>query len=128
VRNDLGRFKILSGIFTPCAGFMARRSHSTALFVGLVHATGTDLTVVARTLQEQLEEYKYKYKSMRLIELLYEIPKWRDLPQDPVDKRIESHMNAGNEFRAIVDNSAALALLGVGAVRNTKNRIRDVSL
>jgi deoxycytidylate deaminase len=87
------------------------------IFIGLVQATGTDSTSVTKTLQERLEEYKYHYESMRLIELLYEIPRWRDLPQNPVDERIASHMDAGNEFRAAVENSAAIALLGVGAVR-----------
>ena len=90
------------------------------LFIGLVQATGTDLTIVEKTLHEQLEEYKYKCESMRLIELLYEIPRWHDLPQNPVDKRIESHMDAGNEFRAIMENSAAIALLGIGAVRDRR--------
>jgi deoxycytidylate deaminase len=95
---------------------------NSELFIGLVQATGTDLTIVAKTLQEQLEVYKYKYESLRLIELLYEIPRWHDLPQTPVDVRIESHMDAGNEFRAIVENSAAVALLGVGAVREKRTR------
>lgn len=90
------------------------------LFIGLVQATGTDLTVVAKALQDRLEEYKYRCESMRLIKLLYAIPKWRDLPQHPVDLRIESHMNAGNEFRALVQNSAAISMLGVSAVRNKR--------
>ena len=97
------------------------------LFIGIVHATGTDLTIVSKSLQERLEQYKYRYENTRLIELLYEIEKWRNLPQSPIDDRITSHMDAGNEFRAIIEDGAALALLGVSAIVEKRININGSS-
>jgi hypothetical protein len=97
------------------------------LFIGLVSATGTDLTIVAKALEERLQEYKYRCEAARLIELLYEIEKWRELPQTPVDDRIKSHMDAGNQFRELVENAAAIALLGVGAVRERRTEFGNAT-
>jgi deoxycytidylate deaminase len=90
------------------------------LFIALTSATGTDLAIVQRTLEQKFEEYKFQYKWIHLIELLYAIKKWSNLPQTPVDNRIDSHMNAGNEFRQAVKRGDAIALLGIGAVRKTR--------
>lgn len=93
------------------------------LFIGLALATGTDITVVTKTLEDELKEYKYQCESIHLIEVLHQIEKWRTVPERPIDDRIESHMNAGNEFRTILERGEAIALLGIGDVRRRRMKI-----
>jgi deoxycytidylate deaminase len=93
------------------------------LFIALASATGTDLSIVSKTLEQKLEDYEFKSQWIHLIQLLYAIKKWRGLPQTPVDTRIESHMDAGNDFRRIVERADAIALLGIGAVRRMRKEL-----
>jgi deoxycytidylate deaminase len=97
------------------------------LFIGLASAVGTDLTVVMRALEEQLKEFEYRFEPVYLIEVLHEIEKWRDLPESPIDDRIESHMDAGDEFRAAIESGEAIALLGIGDVRKRRMSIGGAS-
>jgi deoxycytidylate deaminase len=97
------------------------------LFVGLALAAGTDMAVVMKTLEEQLKEFKYRFEAIHLIEVLHEIERWRNLPETPIDDRIATHMDAGNEFRAAVDSSEAIALLGIGDVRKRRMNIGGTS-
>jgi hypothetical protein len=41
------------------------------------------------------------------------------------DERISTHMDAGNEFRTTLGSSAALALLGIGDMRNKRKNINS---
>src|SRR5216684_8017881 len=93
------------------------------VFIGLALATGTDTTVVMKTLEDQLKGYKYRCEPIHLIEVLHEIEKWRGLPEGPIDDRIASHMDAGNEFRTILECGEAIALLGIGKVRRRRMNI-----
>jgi deoxycytidylate deaminase len=103
------------------------RQTNPEMFVGVVAATGTNLTVVMSALEELLEEHKYRVENARLIELLYDIKRWRTLPQSPADVRIQTHMDAGTEFREMVEIGAAIALLGVGAIRTKRKNITGAS-
>lgn len=97
------------------------------LFIGLALATGTDTTVVTKTLEDELKGYKYRCESIHLIEVLHQIEKWRDLPETPIDDRISKHMDAGNEFRTILERGEAIALLGIGDVRRRRMEISSRS-
>jgi deoxycytidylate deaminase len=96
---------------------------NSELFIGLVSATGTDLTNFSKLLEQCLATFKYQTQANHLIEALHEIKKWRDLPETPVDERIDRHMTAGTEFRETICNGAAVALLGVGGVVNKRRSL-----
>ena len=97
------------------------------IFIGLALAAGTDITVVAKTLEDQLKEFKYRFEPIHLIEVLHQISRWRDLPEVPIDDRIASHMDAGNEFRTILESGEAIALLGISDVRRRRMIISGTS-
>lgn len=97
------------------------------LFLGLALATGTDLALVVETLEEQLKEFSYRFESIHLIEILHQLDRWRRLPESPIDDRIESHMDAGNQFRAEIGSSEGIALLGIGDVRRKRMGISGAS-
>jgi deoxycytidylate deaminase len=101
------------------------RQSNPELFIGVVSATGTDLSVATQVLQEQLAQFTYRTENTHLIELLHQLQKWRVLPEAPIDERISTHMDAGNEFRTTLGSSAALALLGIGDFRNKRKNINS---
>ena len=74
----------------------------------------------------------YDARTIHIVELLYDIAQWRTLPRDPHDIRIESHQDAGDEFRRRMKHGGAMALLATAAIsaereRLTGNAIRPVS-
>lgn len=92
------------------------------LVFGLVGATGTDLGLVAKTLQQVLATFGYEIESVRVIELLEESPRWAALPDSPEERRIEARMDAGDEFRLLVGNGDALARLTIGRLRDLREK------
>jgi len=90
------------------------------LFFGLVGAVGTDLDKVVSALSKALSEADYQTKSIRLSEMLRAIDKYKNLPTKYADERIDKHMTAGDEFREIMERRDAVALLGVGKVREIR--------
>src|SRR5207249_3666431 len=90
---------------------------------GLVGAVGTDLENVTRAIQNALRMVNYSAKVVRISQLLTEVPNapWaKDLPQRPEDKRIQLHMDAGDELRRTLARTDALALLAIGAIRDMR--------
>lgn len=87
------------------------------LFIGLVGAVGTDLDLVTSELAEALEEVRYTSRTLRLIKLIQELNRWKSLPTEPLEKRYDALMTAGNEFRDIIKRGDAMALLGVLSLR-----------
>jgi len=90
------------------------------LFVGIVSATGTDLSVFEKAFEERLRFFNYDVIVIRLIEALHEIKRWRELPETPVDIRIDKHMDAGTEFRELLGRGEGLPILGIGKVRKIR--------
>jgi deoxycytidylate deaminase len=93
------------------------------LFIGLVSATGTDLSVFLKTFQERLKHFNYESDAIRLIEALHEIERWRDLPETPIDVRIKTHMDAGTEFRELLGRGEGLPILGIGKIMKIRKDI-----
>jgi len=89
------------------------------LVFGLVGPLGTDLTLVASRLSEALAQVRYRSEVFRLSRLMHEIPKepWSLLKDGPRDEEIEEHIRAGNLLRRALDRKDAVAMLGVGALR-----------
>ena len=90
------------------------------LFFGLVGAVGTDLDKVVSALTKALSASDYQTKSIRLSDMLRAIDKYRNLPTRYADEYIDEHMTAGDDFRRIMERRDAVALLGVGNVRDVR--------
>jgi deoxycytidylate deaminase len=92
--------------------------------IGLVGATGTDLGALARVIEESLARFGYTCQHIRLIALLKELPTYSAaLPESPEEERISKAMDAGDRFRSESERADALALLGLGAIRSTRESI-----
>jgi cytidine deaminase len=91
------------------------------LFFGLVGAIGTDLQKVSNVLAQILTEFGYNSIHIRLSALLDEI--FPDLPKEPEEVRIESHMDAGDKLRTLTETGSSLAVMAISRVR--AKRITD---
>jgi deoxycytidylate deaminase len=88
------------------------------LFVGLVGATGTDLSEIRIFLQDALQEVGYTTELIKLSTLLYE----QEPGQSEAD-RLKESMDAGDEVRALATN--AVAVLGIQQVRQIRVQKQD---
>jgi cytidine deaminase len=88
------------------------------LIFGLVGPLGTDLSAVARALQDALDQVGYKSQVYRLSRLMWDLasPPWSELSDGPRDVEIDAHMTAGNKLREILDRNDAVAMLGLVAI------------
>ncbi len=102
--------------------YVDSRLEGPELVIGLVAAVGTDLELVCTALRDSLSAVNYKCETIRLSQLLQEIPQepWRSLPRTPEDERLNKHMDAGNQLRETIKRGDALALLAIGAIREVR--------
>ena len=108
--------------FSVLLNLEVRRQY-TELVIGLVGAVGSQMGSVEEALISVFNVLNYKCERIRLIELLHEIEKWRDLPHNREDERIRTHMDAGDEFRRLVRSNDALAVLGVASIRRLREQV-----
>jgi deoxycytidylate deaminase len=102
---------------TPIAtSYVSQQVDSPELFIGLVGAAGTELDKLTTLLSDSLEKVRYSASLIRLAQLLRAVPRYRDLPTKMVDEYLDSHMTAGDDFRTVVGQSDAVALLGIGEI------------
>lgn len=89
---------------------------------GLVGSIGTDLDLVERLLSASLADLNYESLKVRLSELMREVDLevCKRLTQEPAYYRYMTHMDAGNELRAVLGRGDALAMLAVGAIREAR--------
>ncbi len=99
------------------------RRQYTELVIGLVGAVGSQMGSVEDALVSVFRPLSYQCEQIKLIELLHEIEKWRDLPHEREDERIRTHMDAGDEFRRLIGSNDALAVLGVGNIRRLREKV-----
>lgn len=94
------------------------------LAFGLVGPLGTDVSLIERHLKDALAAVGYNTETLRLSRLMREIPKdpWNLLTDQSRDTEIESHIRAGNELRRTLGRNDALALLGLGALREHREK------
>src|SRR5664280_247341 len=93
---------------------------SPELFIGLVGAIGTDLARVSSALSSSLAAIGYSSKEIRLSALLRDLQKYSNLPTKFRDEQIDTHMRAGDEFRKECERNDAVALLGVGRIKDLR--------
>jgi deoxycytidylate deaminase len=94
--------------------------HKPELFFGLVGAVGTNLDRVATSLTKALATADFETEVIKLSDLLRGLEKYKDLPTKFADEYIDKHMSAGDEFRTITGRKEAVALLGVGKVKEIR--------
>ena len=63
---------------------------------------GTDHDLLTEIIRDILKSLGYKTEVIRLAQLLHVYPRYKTLPNDPLDDYIESHQNAGDDFRELV--------------------------
>jgi cytidine deaminase len=90
------------------------------LFIGLVAAVGTDHTLLTEILEDVLHSFRYETRVIRLAQLLHAFPRYKKLPAEPADEYIKQHQQAGNEFRRIIKDDAALAVLGTLPIQQAR--------
>lgn len=97
-------------------------SDGPELFLGLVGSVGTKIKDVSAALKKSLKIYNYNCDEIRVIELLHDFPKWKNLPHDKEDIRLGAHMTAGNEFRDAMEHGNALAVLSISSIRRVRKQ------
>ncbi len=96
----------------------------TELIFGLVGPLGTDIDRISKLLHLSLEALNYTATEIRLSEMLGEID-WDEPLADKskLDLYISSHMNAGKRLRGEWKRGDALALLGVAALMEEREKL-----
>lgn len=96
------------------------------LFFGLVGPVGTDLESVFESLRRELLAVNYSTQEVRLSSLLADCDRYaalRDTSGLPEHERITRFMDAGDEFRRNAERGDAVALLGIGRVRDIRESL-----
>ena len=98
-------------------------SNGPELIIALSGAVGTDSARIIEILKTELAAFSYKAEIIHLIEQLHQIDRWQSLPDDTVDERYKSHMDAGNQFRSLLGRRDAMALLAVSYIRKLREEL-----
>lgn len=93
------------------------------LVFGLVGPIGTDMQLVERVLEKELQKVYYKSVKIHVSDLFSEVPTDVDLVSTPLEKRYESRIKAGNKIRQLINRKDALALLAVSKIRTEREVI-----
>src|SRR3989304_2152156 len=86
------------------------------LVIGLVGAIGADLGLLVEGLKAALSDVSYTADEIRVVDLLHDIERWKDLPHHPEERRYEEHIKAGAEFCQDVGRGDALAILSIARI------------
>ena len=89
------------------------------LVFGLVGPLGTDLELVGAHLKGALAQVRYGCEVFRLSHFMREImaEPWSKLRDGPEDEVIKTHIAGGNALRRRLRRKDAMAMLGIGALR-----------
>jgi hypothetical protein len=95
------------------------------LFIGLVGAVGTDLSLVTEQLTQELRRVNYTPELLRLSRLISACAKYRELEKKVEgfeDERINASMDAGDDLRRTAQRGDAVVLLAISEVQNVRER------
>lgn len=102
------------------SGFLVPIEYPELVF-GLVGALGSNLSQVGEILQQELSKVGYRSSIIRVSSLLHEIKRYSALKRPfTEEKRIEKHMDKGNDFREKLGRGDALALLSIAALGSVR--------
>jgi deoxycytidylate deaminase len=103
----------------------AEQAIGPELFFGLVGAIGTDLSLVADQLAQELRRVNYLPELLRLSKLISQCAKYWDLEKKsdgPEDERINAFMDSGDDLRRTAERGDAVVLLAMSEVQNVRER------
>lgn len=96
------------------------------LFFGLAGAIGTDFDLLSQQLEASLAVVGYKSHTVHISKLLKGLEGHDvELVESPYEKKIETHMDAGNKLRRYVGHGGALALQAVAYIRQVLREESD---
>lgn len=90
------------------------------LVFGLIGALGAGLVEVTSALQDALADIGYNHHLIRVSEALHDVPRWNDLPTEPLDEHIRKHQLAGNELREATGDGGAMAALAIATIQHIR--------
>lgn len=90
------------------------------LFFGLIGAIGTELEVVAKTLEDSLKKVGYKSKKIVLSDLIKTKVLHDEEPYKNQYERIKTLQDAGDQFREKIGDGGAIASLAIGNIRKLR--------
>jgi cytidine deaminase len=93
------------------------------LVFGIIGAIGTDSDKIVGALDHALKQVRYRQITIRLIDGLRQLEKWKGIATEPLDLRYTSHMDAGDEFRELLGREDALALIGAASIAGERAKI-----
>jgi deoxycytidylate deaminase len=92
------------------------------LVFGIIGAVGTDTGKVIELLGAALNRVKYNFTTIRLIDGVREFEQWSHIETDPLDVRYTTHMDAGDEFRNLLQCGDAFSLIAIGAISGEREK------
>lgn len=94
------------------------------LVFGLVGPLGTDLSAAAQVVKDALAQVRYDSEIHRLSHLMRDLSgdPWDKLKDGPRDSTIDAHMTAGNRLRQVLERNDAMAMLGLMAIQELRQR------
>ena len=97
------------------------RSTGTEIVLGLVGAIGADLRLVAEHLEAGLARAGFSSSPIRVIELIHDLERWTNLPSEPERRRLETHVESGDEFCQTSMRGDALGALAVARIKKLRS-------
>lgn len=100
------------------------------IFIGIVGAVGTELSLVTRIIEEELRILEYGSATIKLSRAITEIEKYKHLKKldgGGEKERLIAYMDAGDDLRENLDLQAAMAYLGVAGVRQIRTQINETA-
>jgi len=98
------------------------------IFVGLVGAVGTDLSVICSSLSKELKSVGYKPEIIRLSDVLIEfgqicdkLSNLKNIKNVPENERIERLMDAGDILRNTLNRGSAVSELALSAIKKRRS-------
>lgn len=98
---------------------MLKEIKNAEIIIGIVGAVGTDLKSTINLIKNELKLMDYKPEVISLSSAITVIDKYKDVKKIKGDeeKRISSLMDACDSLRESINDGAAMAYLGIGAIR-----------
>ncbi len=102
---------------------MLNEIEDTEIVIGIVGAVGTNLTAISNAIEKELKALDYNAETIILSEALKSL-NFDYLNKEEKDEfdRISCRMTAGDEFREKTKSEAAMALLGIAAIREFRKQ------
>jgi deoxycytidylate deaminase len=90
------------------------------LIIGLVGPIGVDLDLAASLLTDALRDVGYETSSLRITQLMREVPTGLNIDETPYIASFRSRIAYANKVCELLDRSDAMAILAISAIRQIR--------